>query len=176
MIAPDMATMLAYLFTDAALPARVLQELLTASNERSFNSITVDGDTSTSDTVLFCATGKARHKRVTRSNDPRLRDFRRALDAVMIDLAQQIVRDGEGAQKFATIHVTGAVSAKCARKIGLAIGNSPLVKTALAAGDANWGRIVMAVGKSRRKSRPRHARDRHWRRPHRREGRAGARL
>src|SRR6185437_3224315 len=96
MIAPDMATMLAYLFTDAALPARVLQELLSAANERSFNSITVDGDTSTSDTVLLCATGKAAHKRVTRAADPRLKDFRRALDAVMIDLAQQIVKDGEG--------------------------------------------------------------------------------
>ncbi|HXE16335.1 MAG TPA: bifunctional glutamate N-acetyltransferase/amino-acid acetyltransferase ArgJ [Stellaceae bacterium] len=148
MIAPDMATMLAYLFTDAALPARVLQELLSAANERSFNSITVDGDTSTSDTVLLCATGKAAHKRVTRAADPRLKDFRRALDAVMIDLAQQIVKDGEGAGKFVTINVTGAVSGKAARAVGLAIGNSPLVKTALAAGDANWGRIVMAVGKS----------------------------
>jgi glutamate N-acetyltransferase/amino-acid N-acetyltransferase len=152
MIAPDMATMLAYLFTDAALPAKVLQELLSASNARSFNSITVDGDTSTSDTVLLCATGKAKHKRVTRAGDPRLRAFRRALDEVMIDLAQQIVRDGEGAQKFVTIRVAGAQSAKSARKIGLVIGNSPLVKTALAAGDANWGRIVMAVGKSGEKA------------------------
>jgi glutamate N-acetyltransferase/amino-acid N-acetyltransferase len=152
MIAPDMATMLAYLFTDAALPAKVLQQLLSASNERSFNSITVDGDTSTSDTVLLCATGKAKHKRVTRAGDPRLRAFRRALDEVMIDLAQQIVRDGEGAQKFTTIRVAGAQSAKSARRVGLAIGNSPLVKTALAAGDANWGRIVMAVGKSGEKA------------------------
>ena len=148
MIAPDMATMLAYLFTDAALPAPLLQELLSASNERSFNSITVDGDTSTSDTVLLFATGQAKHKRVTRKSDPRLRDFRRALDEVMVDLAQQIVRDGEGAEKFVTINVTGATSAAAARAIGRAIGNSPLVKTALAAGDANWGRIVMAVGKS----------------------------
>ncbi len=148
MIAPDMATMLAFLFTDAALPARVLQQLLSLSNERSFNSITVDGDTSTSDTVLLCATGQAKHKRVTRQNDPRLRDFRRALDEAMVDLAQQIVRDGEGAEKFVTIHVAGATSAKSARAVGRAIGNSPLVKTALAAGDANWGRIVMAVGKS----------------------------
>jgi len=148
MIAPDMATMLAFLFTDAALPARVLQELLSASNERSFNSITVDGDTSTSDTVLLCATGQARHKRVTRKSDPRLRDFRRALDEIMVDLAQQIVRDGEGAEKFVTIHVTGATSTAAARTVGRAIGNSPLVKTALSAGDANWGRIVMAVGKS----------------------------
>jgi len=148
MIAPDMATMLCYLFTDAALPAKALQELLSAANERSFNAITVDGDTSTSDTVLLCATGKAKHKRVTRAADPRLKDFRRALDEVMVDLAQQIVKDGEGAGKFVTINVSGAVSAKAARTVGLAIGNSPLVKTAIAAGDANWGRIVMAVGKS----------------------------
>jgi glutamate N-acetyltransferase / amino-acid N-acetyltransferase len=152
MIAPDMATMLAYLFTDAALPAPVLQALLTAANERSFNSITVDGDTSTSDTVLLCATGKAKHKRVARAQDPRLKSFRRALDEVMIDLAQQIVRDGEGAEKFITIEVSGAASARAARRIGLAVGNSPLVKTALAAGDANWGRIVMAVGKAGEKA------------------------
>jgi glutamate N-acetyltransferase/amino-acid N-acetyltransferase len=148
MIAPDMATMLAYLFTDAAIPAAVLQEMLSASNERSFNSITVDGDTSTSDTVLLCATGKASHKPVAAAGDPHLKDFRRILDEVMTDLAQQIVRDGEGAQKFLTIRVSGAASAKAARAIGLAIGNSPLVKTAISAGDANWGRIVMAVGKS----------------------------
>ena len=152
MIAPDMATMLAYVFTDAAIPAKALQGLLKASNERSFNAITVDGDTSTSDTVLLCATGKAPHKRVARARDPRLKSFRLALDAVMIDLAQQIVRDGEGAEKFITIEVTGAASARAARRIGLAIGNSPLVKTALAAGDANWGRIVMAVGKAGEKA------------------------
>ena len=152
MLAPDMATMLAYLFTDAAIPAKVLQQLLSASNQRSFNSITVDGDTSTSDTVLLVATGRARHKRVTRAGDPRLRGFRRALDRVMIDLAQQIVRDGEGAEKFVTIAVTGAASPRAARRIGLAVGNSPLVKTALAAGDANWGRIVMAVGKAGEKA------------------------
>jgi glutamate N-acetyltransferase/amino-acid N-acetyltransferase len=152
MIAPDMATMLAYLFTDAAIPAKVLQQMLSAANERSFNSITVDGDTSTSDTVLLAATGNARHKRVTRAGDPRLRGFRRALEAVMVDLAQQIVRDGEGAEKFVTIAVSGAASARAARRIGLAVGNSPLVKTALAAGDANWGRIVMAVGKAGEKA------------------------
>jgi glutamate N-acetyltransferase/amino-acid N-acetyltransferase len=152
MIAPDMATMLGYVFTDAALPAPVLQACLTAANERSFNAITVDGDTSTSDTVLLCATGQAKHKRVAAATDPRLREFRRALDAVMIDLAQQIVRDGEGAEKFVTIEVTGAASTRAARRIGLAVGNSPLVKTALAAGDANWGRIVMAVGKAGEKA------------------------
>jgi len=148
MIAPDMATMLAYVFTDAKVPAPVLQTLLAAGADRSFNSITVDGDTSTSDTLLLCATGAARHKPVTGPRDAHLKDFRSALDAVLIDLAQQIVRDGEGAEKFVTIEVVGAASARAARRIGLAIGNSPLVKTALAAGDANWGRIVMAVGKA----------------------------
>jgi glutamate N-acetyltransferase/amino-acid N-acetyltransferase len=152
MIAPDMATMLAYLFTDAAIPAPVLQALLRASVERSFNAITVDGDTSTSDTVLLVATQHARHAPVSSATDPRLRNFRRALDQVMVDLAQQIVRDGEGAEKFVTIEVTGAMSARAARRIGLAVGNSPLVKTALAAGDANWGRIVMAVGKAGEKA------------------------
>ena len=152
MIAPDMATMLAFVFTDATLPAPALQALLKSGNERAFNSITVDGDTSTSDTVLLCATGKAKHKRVAAPGDPRLKDFRRALDAVLIDLAQQVVRDGEGAQKFVSIRVSGAASARAARRVGLAIGNSPLVKTALAAGDANWGRIVMAVGKAGEKA------------------------
>ncbi len=149
MIAPDMATMLAFLFTDAAIPARVLQSLLSQANERTFNSITVDGDTSTSDTVLLVATGKgSQHKKVSRASDPALRDFRNRLEDLMRDLAQQVVRDGEGAQKFVTIGVTGAASEGSARKIGLAIGNSPLVKTAVAGEDANWGRIVMAVGKS----------------------------
>jgi glutamate N-acetyltransferase / amino-acid N-acetyltransferase len=152
MIGPDMATMLAYVFTDAALPASVLQPLLSAAAVRSFNSITVDGDTSTSDTVLLCATGQARHAAVTSPGDRRLGDFRRALDRVMIDLAQQIARDGEGAEKFVTIEVSGAASARAARRVGLAIGNSPLVKTALSAGDANWGRIVMAVGKAGEKA------------------------
>jgi glutamate N-acetyltransferase/amino-acid N-acetyltransferase len=152
MIAPDMATMLAYVFTDAALPAAVLQPLLAAGSERSFNSITVDGDTSTSDTVLFCATRQAKHPPVNDPGDRRLEEFRQALDRVMIDLAQQIVRDGEGAEKFVTIEVTGAASARAARRVGLAIGNSPLVKTALAGGDANWGRIVMAIGKSGEKA------------------------
>src|SRR5271165_1963509 len=148
MIAPDMATMLAYVFTDAALPPAVLQPLLAASVDRSFNCMTVDGDTSTSDTVLLCATQQASHPPVTSPGDRRLADFRRALDRVMIDLAQQIVRDGEGAQKFVTIEVTGAATTRAARRIGLTIGNSPLVKTALSAGDPNWGRIVMAVGRA----------------------------
>jgi glutamate N-acetyltransferase/amino-acid N-acetyltransferase len=152
MIAPDMATMLAYIFTDAALPAPVLQALLVEANEGSLNCVTVDGDTSTSDTVLLCATGQARHAGIGSAGDALLGDFRHALGAVMTDLAQQIARDGEGAEKFVTIEVTGADSDRAARRIGLAIGNSPLVKTALAAGDANWGRIVMAVGKAGEKA------------------------
>ena len=152
MIAPDMATMLAFLFTDAALPATVLQSLLVEANEPSFNSVTVDGDTSTSDTALLCATGQAHHATVADAGDSRLAGFRGALRAVMTDLAQQLARDGEGAQKFVTIDVSGAENDRAARRIGLTIGNSPLVKTALAAGDANWGRIVMAVGRAGEKA------------------------
>jgi len=152
MIAPDMATMLAFVFTDAVLPASVLRPVLAAAANRSFNAITVDGDTSTSDTVLLCATGKAGHGAVADHRDRRLGAFRRALDELMIDLAQQVVRDGEGAEKFVEITVTGAQSARAARKVGLAIANSPLVKTAIAGEDANWGRIVMAVGKSGEKA------------------------
>ncbi|MCE2509837.1 MAG: bifunctional glutamate N-acetyltransferase/amino-acid acetyltransferase ArgJ [Alphaproteobacteria bacterium] len=149
MIAPDMATMLAFLFTDAKIPPAVLKKLLAEASERSFNSITVDSDTSTSDSVFLCATGKGKaHKAVRSAADPLLRGFRKALQAVTIDLAQQIVRDGEGASKFLTITVTGAASEKAARRIGLAIANSPLVKTAIAGEDPNWGRVVMAVGKS----------------------------
>jgi glutamate N-acetyltransferase/amino-acid N-acetyltransferase len=154
MIAPDMATMLAYVFTDAALPAAVLQPLLAEAADCSFNCMTVDGDTSTSDTVLLCATQQAGHPPITSPADRRLADFRQALDKVMIDLAQQVARDGEGAQKFVTIEVTGAATARAARSIGLALGNSPLVKTALSAGDPNWGRIVMAVGKAGEKIDP----------------------
>jgi glutamate N-acetyltransferase/amino-acid N-acetyltransferase len=148
MIAPDMATMLAFVATDAKLPAAVLQKLLTPAAAESFNAITVDGDTSTSDTLLLCATGQARHPRIAEPGDPKLRGFRRALVELLQDLAQQVVRDGEGAAKFIAIRVSGAASKGAARRIGLAIGNSPLVKTAIAGEDANWGRIVMAVGKS----------------------------
>jgi len=148
MIAPDMATMLAFVFTDARLPAPLLRRLLKAANDRSFNCITVDGDTSTSDTVLLAATGKAGNRVPTGLGDPALKEFRAALETVMRDLAQQVVKDGEGASKFVTIDVTGAESARAARKIGLSIANSPLVKTAFAGGDANWGRVVMAVGKA----------------------------
>ena len=154
MIAPDMATMLAYVFTDAALPAAVLQPLLTDANDRSLNCVTIDGDTSTSDTVLLCATQQAPHRPVASPADRRLDDFRRALDIVMVDLAQQIARDGEGASKFVTIEVKGAATDRAARRIGLSIANSPLVKTALSAGDPNWGRIVMAVGKTGEKIDP----------------------
>ncbi|MEO8560154.1 MAG: bifunctional glutamate N-acetyltransferase/amino-acid acetyltransferase ArgJ, partial [Rhodospirillales bacterium] len=152
MIAPDMATMLGFAFTDAKIPAPILQEILRAATDKSFNCITVDSDTSTSDTFLLVATGMARHARVIEANDPGLADFRRAVDALMIDLAQQVVRDGEGASKFIAITVSGATSNNAARKIGLSIANSPLVKTAIAGEDANWGRIVMAVGKSGEKA------------------------
>lgn len=152
MIAPDMATMLAFVFTDAALPPKVLQQLLREGTDKSFNSITVDSDTSTSDTLLLAATGKAGNKKIARAGDPALKDFRVKLDRVLLDLAHQVVRDGEGAQKFVTVSVRGAASSAAARKIGLSIGNSPLVKTAIAAADANWGRIVMAVGKAGEKA------------------------
>ena len=148
MIAPDMATMLGFIATDAALDHDVLQACLTEAVKSSFNAITVDSDTSTSDMVLLAATGAAAHQEITSIEDPALAEFRACLLAVMTDLAQQIVRDGEGASKFITIDVTGAVSAQSAAIIGKAIANSPLVKTAIAGGDANWGRIVMAVGKA----------------------------
>jgi glutamate N-acetyltransferase/amino-acid N-acetyltransferase len=154
MIQPDMATMLAFAATDAKLPADVLQPLLKRSADRSFNCITVDGDTSTSDTLLLAATGQARHLRISGLGDPALRGFRAALDDLMLDLALQVVRDGEGASKLVEIEVTGAASARAARRIGFAVANSPLVKTAIAGGDANWGRIVMAVGKAGEKADP----------------------
>jgi glutamate N-acetyltransferase/amino-acid N-acetyltransferase len=148
MIAPDMATMLAFIVTDAKLPADALQALLKASNNQSFNCLTVDGDTSTSDTVLLFATGKAGNTAHAKASDKRLAEFRKALTTVMSDLAQQIAKDGEGAQKLVTIDVTGAKSDASARIMARAIANSPLVKTAIAGADANWGRIIMAVGKS----------------------------
>jgi glutamate N-acetyltransferase / amino-acid N-acetyltransferase len=146
MIAPDMATMLAFVATDAALPAPVLQRLLAAGADRSFNATTVDGDTSTSDTLLLLATGVAGNPPA--EEGPALDGFAKALDAVLLDLALQVVRDGEGAQKLVEIAVRGAADPAAARRIGLCVANSPLVKTAIAGGDANWGRVVMAVGKS----------------------------
>lgn len=148
MIAPDMATMLSFIVTDAPVSADVLQAMVSKSAAISFNSITVDSDTSTSDTVLFFATGKAKITPISDKNDKRLRAVQKTLDALCLDLAHQIVRDGEGATKFVEVKVTGAKSSKSARKIALSIANSPLVKTAIAGEDANWGRVVMAVGKA----------------------------
>ncbi len=149
MIAPDMATMLAYLATDAALPAPVLRALLKPAVDRSFNAITVDSDMSTSDTVLLFATGAVPAEPAPSGRGGRrLASFRRALDSVTRDLAQQIVRDGEGASKFVTVAVNGAANRRAARRIAFAIANSPLVKTAIAGEDPNWGRVVMAVGKA----------------------------
>ena len=148
MIAPDMATMLGFIATDAAVPHHVLADLLAGATQRSFNAITVDSDSSTNDSVMLIATGAASHQPVSSADDPRLDDFRAGLDEVMQDLAQQIVRDGEGASKFITISVSGAADDNMARLIGMSIANSPLVKTAIAGEDANWGRIVMAVGKA----------------------------
>ena len=149
MIAPDMATMLAYVFTDAAIPANVLQPLLADACDKSFNAITVDSDTSTSDSLMLFATGAAGNTGgFSGPDDPALADFKAKLDDVAVDLAQQIVRDGEGASKFIEITVTGAENDGAAKKIALSIANSPLVKTAIAGEDANWGRIVMAVGKA----------------------------
>jgi len=149
MIAPDMATMLAFVFTDAPISSAVLQTLLREGVVDTFNAVTIDGDTSTSDTLLAFATGGAKAApRIARSNDPRLVPFRKAFNAVLADLAEQVARDGEGARKLVEIVVEGAVSKISARRIALSIANSPLVKTAIAGEDANWGRVVMAVGKA----------------------------
>ena len=148
MIPPDMATMLGFVFTDANIAQGALQAALSAATDASFNAITVDSDTSTSDTIVLGASRKAKHPRIEDQKDPRAADFVAALNDVMRELAQLVVKDGEGATKFVEFRVTGAKSAKAARKVGLAIANSPLVKTALAGEDPNWGRIVMAVGKS----------------------------
>jgi glutamate N-acetyltransferase/amino-acid N-acetyltransferase len=151
MIAPDMATMLAFLFTDAAIEPGPLHEILSPAVDATFNAITIDGDTSTSDTLLLFATGTAASRgapHIGLPHDPRLASFRAGLTEVLLDLAHQVVKDGEGATKFVTVRVTGAESARAARRIAFAIANSPLVKTAIAGGDPNWGRIVMAVGKA----------------------------
>lgn len=151
MIAPDMATMLCFVFTDAPISAGLLQSCLERAIETSFNAITVDSDTSTSDTVLAFATGTAAQKGlsgISNAADPRLIEFQYALDQVLTDLAIQVVRDGEGASKFITVEIVGAETDHSAKKIALSIANSPLVKTAVAGEDANWGRVVMAVGKA----------------------------
>ncbi|RXR31009.1 bifunctional glutamate N-acetyltransferase/amino-acid acetyltransferase ArgJ [Sphingobium fluviale] len=148
MIAPDMATMLGYIFTDAAIEPAILQEMLNEANAESYSCITVDGDTSTSDTVLVFATGKAGNAPLVNRDSPGADAFQAALTDICTQLAHLVVKDGEGAQKFIEIRVTGAVSDVSARRIGLSIANSPLVKTAIAGEDANWGRVVMAVGKA----------------------------
>jgi glutamate N-acetyltransferase/amino-acid N-acetyltransferase len=147
MIAPDMATMLVYLFTDATIAAPLLQKMLSRQIDDTFNAITVDGDTSTSDALILAATGRSTAEEIT-ARSPVAKPFETALRGVMLDLAQQVVRDGEGATKFVEIRVTRAASAEDARRVAMAIANSPLVKTAIAGQDPNWGRIVAAVGKS----------------------------
>lgn len=149
MIAPDMATMLSYVFTDAPLSQRALQKILSDGVTDSFNAVTIDGDTSTSDTLMAFATGAAKDApKISKPNDPRLKDFIRAFNKVLANLAEQVARDGEGARKLVAIEVEGATSKASARKIAMSIANSPLVKTAIAGEDANWGRVVMAVGKA----------------------------
>ena len=148
MIAPDMATMLVYIFTDAKISQPQLQKMVSRQLGSTFNAITVDSDTSTSDALIVAATGKSRAKPITDLRSKVAKEFEAALHSVMLDLAHQVVRDGEGATKFVEVRVTGAANAADARRAALAIANSPLVKTALAGEDANWGRVVMAVGKS----------------------------
>jgi glutamate N-acetyltransferase/amino-acid N-acetyltransferase len=151
MIAPDMATMLAFVFTDAPIAAPALRALLRSGVTDTFNAVTIDGDTSTSDTLLAFATGAAAERgapRIKRADDPTLKGFTKAFNAVLSNLAEQVARDGEGARKLVEIIVEGAVSKPSARKIAMSIANSPLVKTAIAGEDANWGRVVMAVGKA----------------------------
>jgi glutamate N-acetyltransferase / amino-acid N-acetyltransferase len=148
MIAPDMATMLCFVATDAKIPATALDVLLRKGVDGSFNRTTVDSDTSTSDTVLLFATGMAKHPRVPAENRRMLADFTEKLNALLLDLALQVVRDGEGAQKLVRIDVSGATTTRSAKRVAMAIANSPLVKTAIAGEDGNWGRIVMAIGKA----------------------------
>lgn len=148
MIAPDMATMLVYLFTDATIAPKLLQRILSGLLDETFNAITVDSDTSTSDALILAATGKSPAAPIADLRSRVARDFAAALRGVMLDLAQQVVRDGEGATKFVEVRVTGAASTADAHRVAMAIANSPLVKTAIAGEDANWGRVVAAIGKS----------------------------
>ena len=148
MIMPNMATMLSYVFTDAAVAPDLLQDLLEDITDETFNAISVDGDTSTSDTLMVFATGGTGEGMIETREDERFPAFAAALHATCLDLALQVVKDGEGASKFVTVRVEGAVSALSAKIVACHIANSPLIKTAMAAGDANWGRVVMAVGKS----------------------------
>lgn len=148
MIAPDMATMLVYIFTDASIPAKSLQKMVSRQVDDTFNAITVDSDTSTSDALIVAATGQSDAAPITDLRSKVARDFEAALRAVMMELAHQVVRDGEGATKFVEVRVTGASDAADAHRVAMSIANSPLVKTAIAGQDANWGRIVAAIGKS----------------------------
>jgi glutamate N-acetyltransferase/amino-acid N-acetyltransferase len=149
MIAPDMATMLSFVFTDAPIAAGALQALLKRGVQDTFNAVTIDGDTSTSDTLLAFATGAAKDApKISRAGDPRLKAFAKAFNTVLADLSEQVARDGEGARKLVEIIVEGATSKQSARRIAMSVANSPLVKTAIAGEDANWGRVVMAVGKA----------------------------
>jgi len=149
MIMPDMGTMLSFVFTDAPIAAPLLQTLLREMVEDTFNAVTIDGDTSTSDTLMVFATGAAKGApKISKATDPRLKGFRKAFEMVLADLSEQVARDGEGARKLVEIEVEGAVSKQSARRIAMSIANSPLVKTAIAGEDANWGRVVMAVGKA----------------------------
>jgi glutamate N-acetyltransferase/amino-acid N-acetyltransferase len=148
MIAPNMATMLGFIFTDANIPSVFLKAIVKKVTATTFNSITVDGDTSTNDMVAVFATGKAKNSKIYNVLDPKLQDFEKALHRLCLNLAKQIVVDGEGAKKFITVNVTNARSTSMAKNIGFAIANSPLFKTAVAGEDPNWGRIVMAIGKS----------------------------
>jgi len=148
MIAPNMATMLGFIFTDASIPSVFLKALLKKVSTTTFNSITVDGDTSTNDMVAIFSTNKVKNSKIYNILDPKLQEFEKALHRICLNLAKQIVADGEGAKKFITIHVTGARSTSMARNVGFSIANSPLFKTAIAGEDPNWGRIIMAVGKS----------------------------
>jgi len=148
MIAPNMATMLAFIFTDAEIPSQILKELLKRNVKTTFNATTVDSDTSTNDMVGIFSTGHAKNSKIYNVLDPKLKEFDEALHKVMLNLSKQIARDGEGATKFVTVNVTKARSAQTAKKIAFSIANSPLIKTAIAGEDPNWGRVVMAIGKA----------------------------
>ena len=148
MIAPNMATMLGFIFTDANIPSVFLKSILKKITASTFNSITVDGDTSTNDMVAVFATGEAKNSKIYNVLDPKLQDFEKALHRLCLNLAKQIVVDGEGAKKFITVEVIGARSASMAKQVAFSIANSPLFKTAIAGEDPNWGRVVMGIGKS----------------------------
>ena len=149
MIAPNMGTMLAFIFTDANIPSTVLKALLTRNVNTTFNAITVDGDTSTNDMIGIFSTGSVKNLKIYNVLDPKLKGFENSLHNVMLNLSKQIVADGEGAKKFLTINVARARSLQSAKNIAFSVANSPLIKTAIAGSDANWGRIIMAIGKSK---------------------------